>query len=101
MTWGGPIQIEKAGVVPIGGTLPVTRCGDFWCRKEGTFPIKRGLTDRGKMLFGTFLTVQGIDGGAAFRLGDRVMGTKNSFQELFRCRVDARRSVAAARRLVQ
>jgi hypothetical protein len=41
VTRGGPIQIEKAGVIGVSSTLPVTRCRDFGCRKEGTFPIKR------------------------------------------------------------
>src|SRR5947209_4243885 len=101
MTRGGLIQIEKAALLPIGSTLPVTRCRNFGCREYGTCPIKSGLTDRGNMLFDAFLTVQGIDGGAAFRLGDRVMGAKNSLQELFRGRIYARRAVATTRRFVQ
>src|SRR6266516_3326436 len=88
------IQIEKAGVISIGSTLPATRCRDFGRRKEGTFPIKSGLTDRGNMLFDAFFTVKGIDGGAAFCLRHRVMGAKKGFQKLFRCRVYARCPVA-------
>src|SRR6266568_7628994 len=97
MTRGGPIQIENAGLVLIGSTFPAPGTGDFGGRKEGTFPIKRGLTDRGNLLFDAFLTIEGIDGGATFRLGYRVMGAKNRFQELFRDRVYARRSIAATR----
>ena len=101
MTRGGPIQIENAGLVPIGSTFPAPGTGDFGGRKEGTFPIKRGLTDRGNLLFGTLVTIQGIDGGAAFRLGCRVMSTKKRFEKLLRCRVYARCPVAAMRRLVE
>jgi hypothetical protein len=79
----------------------MTRSRDFKGRKEGTFPIKRGLTDRGKMLFGTLITIQGIDSGAAFRLGGCVMSTKKGFEKLFRCRVYARSPVATTRRLVE
>src|SRR5438128_340743 len=101
MTRGRLIQIEKARLLPIGSTLPAPGCGDFRCRKEGTFPIKGCLTDRGDMLFDAFLTVKGIDSGAAFRLGHRVMGAKKGFQKLFGCRVYARCSVATTRRFVQ
>src|SRR6266566_3724816 len=101
MTRGGLIQRVKAGLIRVSSAPPVTCCRDFRCRKEGTFPIKSGSTDRGNMLFDACFTVQGIDGGAAFRLGHRVMGTKKGFQKLFRCCVYARRSVATTRRLVQ
>src|SRR5205823_15044727 len=101
MTRGRVIQREKTGLIRVGSAFPVTHCRDLGCRKEGTLPIKRGLTDRGNLLFGTLVTIQGIDGGAAFRLGCRVMSTKKRFEKLLRCRVYARCPVAAVRRLVE
>src|SRR2546421_8276989 len=98
MTRGCLIQIEKAGWIWVSSAFPMTRCRDLGCCKEGTFPIKGGLTDRGNMLFGALVTIQGIDGGAALRLGCRVMGAKKSFQKLFRCCVYARCPVATTRR---
>src|SRR5512135_1900181 len=100
MTWGRLIQIKKAGLIGVSSAFPVTGCRDLGGRKEGTFPIKRGLTDRGNMLFGTLVTIQGIGGRAAFRLGHRVMSTKKRFQKLFRCRVYARCSVTTTCRFV-
>ena len=85
MTRGRSIQVVHAGLVGVGDSFPVTRRRHLGCRKEGTFPIKGGLTDRGKMLFGAFVTVQSIDSGATFRVGCRVMSTKKSFEKLFRC----------------
>ena len=55
----------------------------------------------GNILFGALVTIQGIDGGAALRLGCRVMGAKKSFQKLFRCCVYARCPVATTRRFVE
>ena len=101
MTRGRSIQVVHAGLIGVSGAFPVTRCHDFVVRKEGTFPIKGGLTDRGNLLFGTFFAVEGIDGGATFRLGCCVMSTKKGFEKLFRCLIDARHSIATARRLIQ
>lgn len=85
MTRGRSIQVVHAGLVGVSGAFPMTRRRHLRCRKEGTFPIKGGLTDRGNMLFGAFVTVEGIDGGATFRLGCCVMSTKKGFEKLFRC----------------
>src|SRR4051812_12976569 len=84
------VQVINAGLVGVSSAPSMTRCRDFWCRKEGTFPIKGGLTDRGNLLFATFVTIEGIDGGATFRLGCRVMSTKEGFEKLFRGFVYAR-----------
>jgi hypothetical protein len=95
------IQVVKARLVGVSGAFPVTRRRYLGCRKESTFPIKCGLTDRGNLLFGTFVTVEDIDGGATFRLGCCVMRTKKGFEKLFRGFVYARHSIATTRRLVQ
>src|SRR5438309_2046143 len=101
MTRCRSIQVVNARLIVVSSAFPVTRSQDFGGRKEGTFPIKGGLTDRGNLLFGTFVTIEGIDGGATFRLGCRVMSTKKSFKKLFGCLIDARYSIATACRLVQ
>src|SRR5215470_18611674 len=101
MTRSRLIQVVDAGLVGVNGAFPVTHRRHLGCRKEGTFPIKGSLTDRGKMLFSAFVTVEGIDGRATLRLGGRVMSTKKGFEKLFRCLIDARHAIATTRRIVQ